>query len=127
MKKLKLSKSSWYGLCLFMMALLLAMTPFVATAATFTVDAQDEFFDPDPVSISVGDTVHWVRTGAEIHTVDSGGYNTGPCSEPNFGGVILLNHLDTYDHTFITPGPCGAASAHAGRHRQRRLRSARGL
>src|ERR1700680_948122 len=61
---LKLPKSSYYLLCLLAAALILAMTPLVATAATFPVAANgSDFFFPDGESggqtftINVGDDV----------------------------------------------------------------------
>jgi plastocyanin len=65
--------------------------------ATVTVDLENFFFSPNPITIHVGDTVHWVwqtddhsttSVAGSIETWDSGVHNTG----------------STFDHTFTHPG-----------------------
>jgi plastocyanin len=65
--------------------------------ATITVDVINFAFNPDPVTIHVGDTIHWVwegdnhsvtSVGGSIESFDSGVHNTG----------------FTFDHTFTHAG-----------------------
>ena len=65
-------------------------------------------FDPDPVNISVGDTVQWTW-GSSGHSVTSG----HPCAadsqfcspdDMNCASIILSNQGAVYSHTFTRPG-----------------------
>src|SRR5262249_49131710 len=61
---------------------------------TVTVNIQDFKFVPDPVSIKVGDTVHWVwDNDNHSTTADSGAWNS-----------TVLNTGSTFDHTFASAG-----------------------
>jgi plastocyanin len=64
-------------------------------------------YDPDPVEISVGDTVRWTNDDSTPHTVTSGGPNA-PNKGQEFDSSPNLNPLmapgDTFEHTFKTAG-----------------------
>lgn len=45
--------------------------PAPVSAATTTASIVDYGFNPTPITVSVGDTVHWTNTGKEAHTVTS--------------------------------------------------------
>ena len=64
-------------------------------AATHTVNQVGNSFQPDDLSISVGDTVEWVHS-AGIHTVTSG---TGP-TDPDVG--LLLDEPLTAANPLVT-------------------------
>ena len=86
--------------------------PASATTKTVTIPARR--FDPERVSIFVGDTVRWVNTDNTKHTVTANSSaiargesfdssdNCGP------GGLGLFENClergDTFTHTFTTPG-----------------------
>ena len=65
-------------------------------------------FDPNPVNISVGDTVRWTW-GSSGHSVTSGlpcAADSQFCSPDNMNcaSIILSNQGDVYTHTFTRPG-----------------------
>ena len=116
MKKLKSSKTSCYGLCLFMMALLLGMTPLVASAATTIVTTPNDSFSPEDVTINVGDVVQWnVNQAADgPHTVTgdpTGNANGGvgadsTCPQQTLNSPFM-SQGDTYSsQPFNAPGVC---------------------
>ncbi len=65
--------------------------------ATVTVDVINFAFNPDPVTIHVGDTVHWVWQGDDHSTTSVSG-----SAEQWDSGV--LNTGATFDHTFTHSG-----------------------
>src|SRR5438105_3906625 len=114
MKKLRLPKSSSYSYLL-VIALVLAMTPLFATAATVPVDARVDSFQPGDITINTGDTVIWTASSVSsgFHTVTgdpTGTANGGPgspdstCQETLNG--LLLTVGSTYSYTFTIPGLC---------------------
>lgn len=58
---------------------------------------QDNAFSPNPLTISVGDTVTWTNTDSTQHTVTS----DAPDTELDSG---LISPNATYSHTFTTAG-----------------------
>ena len=104
MRTLKLPRPSYFLLCLLTSALLLAATSLTVLAKTFHIHVTDESFDPDSVTISVGDTVVWTSKSSLAHTLEAGDDQGGACSED-------INHTfssngDTFSHTFTVPKPC---------------------
>ena len=88
------------------------------TPANRTVDMTDELkFDPETLTITVGDTVDWVTTGAVAHSVTayedelpdgaayfaSGGFDSEPAARQAYpeGSV---GRDEVYSHTFETAG-----------------------
>jgi plastocyanin len=70
-----------------------------ALLSTVTVHLENFFFNPDPVTIHVGDTVHWVwDTGNHTVTSYAGAGDTFN------SGVTPLNTGATFDHTFNVAG-----------------------
>lgn len=61
-------------------------------AATATVSVEDNFFEPETVEVSVGDTVVWEWSGAEPHNV----------SADDFESEIQTE--GTFEHTFEEAG-----------------------
>ena len=76
----------------------------VEGASTMT----DKAFNPNPVTVKVGDTITWTNDDSQIHTVVSG---TG-ASDPNMGKEFdsspglktLLAPKQTFSHKFDTAG-----------------------
>jgi plastocyanin len=66
-------------------------------------EESDKPFNPSPINISVGDTVKWINTDVEIHTVTSGSSNgnTGIGRQFDSGN---LNPKQTFEHTFNKAG-----------------------
>jgi plastocyanin len=64
-------------------------------------------YDPDPVEISVGDTVRWTNDDSTPHTITSGGPDD-PDAGQEFDSSPNLNPLlapgDTFEHTFTEAG-----------------------
>ncbi|MGH2725601.1 MAG: cupredoxin domain-containing protein [Actinomycetota bacterium] len=86
-----------------------AVMPASATTKTVTIPARR--FDPEKVTIFVGDTVRWVNTDDRKHSVTATssaiakGENFD--SNPNCSSFILSSCLtggDTYSHTFTHSG-----------------------
>lgn len=59
------------------------------------VNIQNFAFDPQELTIALGDTVHWVNMDTAPHTATDGNgeFDSG-----------TLNNGDSYDHVFMTPG-----------------------
>jgi hypothetical protein len=116
MKKLKSSKMSCYGLCLFMMALLLCMTPLVASAATTIVTTPSDSFSPADITINVGDVVQWnVNQAADgPHTVTgdpTGNANGGvgadsTCPQQTLNSPFMSQGATYSSQPFTAPGLC---------------------
>ena len=73
----------------------------VPGASTLT----DTAFNPNPVQISVGDTITWTNEDSQPHTVVSGSNGTPDGkfdSSPNFNPLIAPGQ--TYEHTFTEAG-----------------------
>jgi plastocyanin len=65
----------------------------------------DTAFQPNPVQVSVGDTVTWTNNDSQPHTVTSGSNGVPDNkfnSSPNFNPLIALGA--TFSHTFTEPG-----------------------
>ena len=79
-----------------------ALAATTAVAATHTVDQVGVTFDPDDITITVGDTVEWVWSSSS-HTVTNG---TGP-ADPNVG-TLFDDPLDVgntpFSYTFNSVG-----------------------
>lgn len=91
-----------------MMAVLLP-----ARAATETVDIPSRSFQPEKISIFVGDTVRWVNRDNQRHTVSANSsaialgesFDSSPDNCPgNFLFRDCLDPGDTFSHTFTTAG-----------------------
>lgn len=63
----------------------------------------DTAFQPNLVSIKVGDTVRWTNDDNMIHTVIEGNPATGNLPEEGFESE-LMNTGQTFDHTFNQTG-----------------------
>jgi plastocyanin len=62
-------------------------------------------YEPNPVQVSVGDTVTWTNDDSQPHTVTSGanGQPDGKFdSSPNFNPLMAPGQ--TYEHTFAEAG-----------------------
>ena len=74
--------------------------PFIVT---YTPKATDKAFSPNPVSIKVGDTITWINSDLETHTVTSGlsfsDHNLGKQFDSGF-----LGEKQTFSRKFKTPG-----------------------
>ena len=71
-------------------------SPFLpATPGLVIIGANDYFFYPNVLTLTVGSTVRWENRGAEMHdvTMNAPGWNTP-----------YLSSGDTYDFTFKTEG-----------------------
>ena len=66
-----------------------------AIGATLTVQAGNNFFSPQNVTIKVSDTVHWINIGGFHDVVSSN-------MPPAFTASVL--QFDTFDVTFMNPG-----------------------
>ena len=102
MKTLKLARPTYFLLCLLAAALL--WIPSIVSAATFHVRILDEGFNPDNITITVGDTVIWTVKSSISHTMQPGDDAGGTCAED-------LNHTfagngETFSHTFTVAKPC---------------------
>lgn len=83
-------------------ALALSLVPALATAAVHQVDQVNTTFQPDDITIQVGDTVNWVWS-AGSHTVTSG----SGASDPTVGQLFdaPLNSTSTsFSHVFGAEG-----------------------
>lgn len=60
-------------------------------------------FNPSPINASAGDTVTWVNTDVEIHTVTSGSPDNNITKGKEFDSANL-NPKQTFDHTFDKVG-----------------------
>jgi plastocyanin len=63
----------------------------------------DTAFQPNPVSIKVGDIARWTNDDNMIHTVIEGNPATGNLPEEGFESE-LMNTGQTFDHTFNQTG-----------------------
>jgi plastocyanin len=102
MKKRILSTTS-RGLCAVLLSVLFLSTEIQAATVTVHVGPGIQMlYSPDPVSIAVGDTIHWVwdSTGLIRHSVTSG---VPPNPDGLFdSGEFPMGH--TFDFTFTTAG-----------------------
>jgi LPXTG-motif cell wall-anchored protein len=75
-----------------------------ASAAQVSVSVGDNFYDPETVTINVGDTVVWTHNGQAPHTVtaDNGSFDSHPDCPPDFNACMEAG--DTFSHTFSTAG-----------------------
>lgn len=69
-------------------------------AATFNVNVQNFFFQPDPIVINVGDTVTWTNNSGVFHTTTSG----TNCNGDGIWNGSLSGSGGTFSRTFDTPG-----------------------
>src|SRR5437870_3266311 len=109
-KTLNLPKSSYYLLCLLAAALILAMTPLVATAMTYNVYMiAGDSFSPADITIAVGDTVIWtnqsVNNGGHTVTGDptgtaNGGVGADSTCQETLNSGFMGSVGDMYSHTF---------------------------
>lgn len=63
----------------------------------------DTAFQPNPVSIKVGDTVRWTNDDNTVHTVIEGNPATGDLPEEGFDSE-LMSADQAFDHTFNQTG-----------------------
>lgn len=75
-----------------------------AFAASVSVSIGDNFYDPDTVTIGVGDTVNWTNNGQAPHTVtaDDGSFDSSPDCPADIDACMQAG--DTYGQTFSDPG-----------------------
>jgi plastocyanin len=66
-------------------------------------EESDNPFSPSPINASVGDTIKWINTDAEIHTVTSGSPNNSSDSGKEFDSGNL-NPSQIFEHTFSKAG-----------------------
>jgi plastocyanin len=76
----------------------MSMTPVAASdtpVATNTVSIKNFGFSPATISVTAGSTVEWTNKDSVQHDVTFAG-----------GSIVstVLNHNDTFSHTFLTPG-----------------------
>jgi plastocyanin len=78
---------------------------FAAPADSHTVDigAGGFTFSPDPQTVAVGDTVHWVWDGFN-HSTTSGSCDATSCTPDLRWNSGITNTGATFDFTFTTPG-----------------------
>lgn len=84
-----------------------------------TVDMTDDLaFDPETITVSVGDTVTWDNVGTVAHTVTayddgipdgadyfaSGGFGSEQAARDGYPGEGTVESGETYSHTFETAG-----------------------
>ncbi|MCC3771521.1 cupredoxin domain-containing protein [Streptomyces sp. UNOC14_S4] len=64
-------------------------------AATHTVTMNDDFFDPQSITIPVHDSILWINRGGDDHTTtsDSPGWDSG-----------VVHPGGSFMHQFDTPG-----------------------
>src|ERR1700681_3962320 len=122
MKTQNIPKSSYYFLlCVLAAVLLLAMTPLTAMATSAYVEV-DSYpgpgFNPNDVTINVGESVHWqhVDLTGSTHWIRSSDYEGRLCYDSTFVGGdtsnntngntegLLIYHEDYYTHFFPAPG-----------------------
>lgn len=93
--------------------ILLACTLFApaAAAATYTVNVEDNAFNPSMLTICPGDTVTWNFVGSAPHTTTSG----DGCSAANGAWDSgTLGNGDSFSYTFTTIPPECASDESAG-------------
>jgi plastocyanin len=68
---------------------------------THSVNVVDIAYEPQQVSVQVGDTVTWTHTGELPHTVtaDDGSFDSHPACPPD-----CMQEGETFTHTFTSPG-----------------------
>ena len=59
------------GMAVALIGAVLAVAPAPSQAATSTVFARDNRFDPEEIRIDPGDTVVWNNGGSRVHTVNA--------------------------------------------------------
>jgi plastocyanin len=95
---------SYIFLFLIAVAVFLAVTPAIVSAKTYKITIRDEGFDPDSLTIEVGDTVKWVVKSGIAHTMVPGNDHGGTCEE-NLNYTFMSNN-ETFSYTFNTPQTC---------------------
>jgi plastocyanin len=89
------------------------------SGAEYDVGMSDSAFDPEALTVAVGDTVRWVNTSGRAHTVTaygsklpdgatffaSGDFETTPAAREGWSdGEGGIHSCDAYEHTFETAG-----------------------
>jgi plastocyanin len=64
-----------------------------------SVSVNDDFFDPDATTISVGDTVYWIWAGQDVHNVIFDAVTGRPADCPPVGAGVC-NRVFTTAGTF---------------------------
>jgi len=64
----------------------------------------DEGFNPDNITITVGDTVTWTVKSSIAHTMEPGDDAGGTCAE-DISHIFSVNG-ETFSHTFTVAKPC---------------------
>ena len=115
MAKMFRLKASLFFMRLFIIGLLLNLSPSQAGAATVDVKAEDDnyatyTFIPSEVTVSVGDTVRWIKGFSALpHSVfgdsTTKDYYGNTCINGPLNGS-LSKPQDTFSFTFDTPGDC---------------------
>jgi LPXTG-motif cell wall-anchored protein len=75
-----------------------------AMGASVSVSMGDNFYDPETVTISAGDTVVWTNNGQAPHTVtaNDGSFDSSPDCPGDFDACMQSG--DTYSQTFGAAG-----------------------
>lgn len=81
-------------------------------AATTEVTVDDNFFDPETLEVSVGDTVTWTWVGSEPHNVISDEFESETQTEGTF--EYTFDEAGTYEYSCtIHPGMDGTIEVSA--------------
>lgn len=70
----------------FLVAACIFASSGIARATLWVIDIPEDFFDPDSLAVSVGDSVVWTNNDKEEHTSTSG-VNCTPDGEWNSGDI----------------------------------------
>ena len=89
------SETAMHRRALLAVAALLLVCAARAGATSYTVGIYDNYYDPDALTISMGDQVYWYNSGDVVHTSTS---NT------NIWNSGFLSPGDSYSRTFNSVG-----------------------
>lgn len=74
---------------------------------TWMVNVTDNAFGPQELTIQVGDTVHWMHSGGNPHTVTAdGAFDSHPDCQTFIDSSLgnCMEDGDTFEHTFDATG-----------------------
>ena len=75
-----------------------------AGSSTPGCEDTDSCFIPNPVTISVGETVTWENTDTAAHTVTSGGGDDAPSPDGVFDSSLMMANGPSFSYTFEEAG-----------------------
>ena len=83
--------------------IILALT-IGSPAYAASVSAGDNFYDPETVTVAVGETVTWTNVGQQPHTVtaNDGSFDSSPSCPEDV--TTCMQSGDTYSQSFSEPG-----------------------